>query len=79
MHDEIRRKELADEVDLEESNVAKKLSLLKKYNLIDSGPRGYFKKPKFIKFLRKLARDENTILEVDRPDESEGENEKLES
>jgi len=78
MHDEIRRKELADEIDLEENAVAKKLSLLKKFNLIDSGPRGYFKKPKFIKFLRRLARDENTILEVDRPDESEEENEKPE-
>ncbi|GAI02924.1 unnamed protein product, partial [marine sediment metagenome] len=31
---------------------------------IDSGPRGYFKKPKFIKFLRRLARDEDTNLKI---------------
>jgi len=65
MHPEMRRRELADEIDAEEKTVGRKLQLLSRFNLIDSGPRGYFKKPKFIKFLRRLARDPETSLVVD--------------
>ena len=64
MHNEMRRKDLADFIDAEESTVKRKIQILSKFNLIDSGPRGYFKKPKFIKFLRRLARDEDTNLKI---------------
>ncbi len=64
MHDEMRRRELADFIDAEENVVKRKIQILSKFNLIDSGPRGYFKKPKFIKFLRRLARDENTTIQI---------------
>jgi len=64
MHEEMRRKDLADYIDAEESAVKRKIQILSKFNLIDSGPRGYFKKPKFIKFLRRLARDENTTIKL---------------
>ncbi|MBA7553698.1 hypothetical protein ES705_46296 [subsurface metagenome] len=64
MHSDMRRKDLADFIDAEESAVKRKIQILSKFNLIDSGPRGYFKKPKFIKFLRRLARDEDTNLKI---------------
>lgn len=67
MHDIIRRKELADETGSSEKTISRKLGVLKSFNLIEIGSQGYVKRPKFIKFLRKLARDENTTLDIDRP------------
>jgi len=67
MHDIIRRKELADETGSSEKTISRKLGVLKSFNLIEIGSQGYIKRPKFIKFLRKLARDKNTILDVDKP------------
>lgn len=66
MHEEIRRRELADEIGSDESTVGRKIQVLSQYNLVETGPRGYKKKPKFIKFLRKLARDPETSLHPDR-------------
>ena len=64
MHDEIRRKDVADLLGVEEKTITRKIQILSKYNLVDSGPRGYFKKPKFIKVLRRLARDEEADLTI---------------
>ena len=60
----IRREDLAEQIGISIRSVSSYISLLRKFNLIDSRKEGYFKKPKFVKFLRKLARDEKTSLRI---------------
>jgi len=65
MHDTIRRRDIADYLNCEERAAADKIRVLSKLNLVDSGSQGYFRKPKLIKFLRRLARDKETSLKVE--------------
>lgn len=57
--DVIRRDDLAEQVGCSADTISTHIKFLKRYNLIDTGKRGYFKTPKFVKFLRKLVREKD--------------------
>jgi DNA primase len=54
----VRNGELVDLLDVSKHWVSKRLSVWKKKQLIRSGPYGYQKTPKFVKFLRVISADE---------------------
>jgi 5S rRNA maturation endonuclease (ribonuclease M5) len=56
-NDNIRRDDLADQAGCSTGTIKKIIKLLKRFNLIDSGKSGYYKKPKFNKFLRRFLRE----------------------
>lgn len=57
INDSIRRDDLAEQVGCGDTTTKDIIRFLKSYNLLDSTKRGYAKKPKFIKFLRRFLRE----------------------
>ena len=66
IHHAIRREDLAEQLDVDKRTVSTYISLFRKHNLIESSKNGYFKKPKFVRFLRELARDNLTSLKISK-------------
>lgn len=61
----IKREDLAEQVGCSTETIKDIVKLLKKYNLLDSNRHGYFKKPKFNKFLRRFLRiNPNFLIET---------------
>jgi len=56
-NDLIKKIDLIEQLGMAEEWLKEKISLLRRFNLIDSEQGGYRKKPKFIRFLRALSRD----------------------
>jgi hypothetical protein len=54
----VRNGELVDLLDVSKTWVSRRLSIWKRLQLIRSGPYGYQKTPKFVKWLRVIAADE---------------------
>ena len=52
----IKREDLAEQVGASKDTVSEYIRLLKRFNLIESGPFGYIKKPKFNKFIRRFIK-----------------------
>jgi hypothetical protein len=57
IHSRIKGVDLAEQIDVSRDYLSEKIRFFRKYNLIDSDNRGYFKKPKFVKFLRRILDD----------------------
>lgn len=66
IHHSIRREDLAEQLDVDKRTISTYISLFRKHNLIESSKNGYFKKPKFVRFLRELARDNLTTLKISK-------------
>jgi len=52
----IKREDLAEQVGASKDTISDYIQLLKRFNLIESGPYGYTKKPKFNKFIRRFMK-----------------------
>jgi hypothetical protein len=59
IHNKIKGVDLAEQIDVERDYLTQKIRFFRKYNLIDSDNHGYFKKPKFVKFLRRILEDQD--------------------
>lgn len=59
----IRRDDLAEQVGCGADTVKRAVRLLKRFNLLDTTPEGYVKKPKFNKLLRRLMSEHPEFLE----------------
>jgi DNA primase len=57
VNETIRRDDLADQLGIIKENVSEIISFLRRFNLVDSTRKGYIKKPKFIKFLRRFIKE----------------------
>ena len=57
VHNRIKGVDLSEQIDVSKDYLSEKIRFLRRYNLLDSDNRGYFKKPKFVKFLRRVLED----------------------
>ncbi len=74
MSDRIRREDLAEQVGCTPETVSRMVRLLKRFNLIETTPQGYVKKPKFNKFLRRFVRAHPEFFEGALPEGVTGSN-----
>jgi len=72
--DRIRREDLAEQVGCAPETVSRMVRLLKRFNLIETTPQGYVKKPKFNKFLRRFVRAHAEFFEGALPEGVTGSN-----
>jgi len=70
-HDTIRLSELKASVGSCEKTVSNKIKVLKKHHLIRSTRHGYKKRPKFVRFLKRLPKEFGKVL-LERPSDLEG-------
>jgi hypothetical protein len=59
IHNRIKGIDLAEQIDVEKDYLTEKIRFFRKYNLLDSDNHGYFKKSKFVKFLRRVLEDKD--------------------
>lgn len=60
----MKRSDLAEIVDLAKDSISRKLSLLRRYHLVDSDIKGCFLTPKASKFISRLIKDPNTTMDI---------------
>ncbi|MFW6141769.1 MAG: hypothetical protein ACOC53_04340 [Candidatus Saliniplasma sp.] len=70
-HDTIRLSELKASVGSSEKTIGNKIKVLKKHHLIRSTRHGYKKRPKFVRFLKRLPKEFGKVL-LERPSDLEG-------
>jgi len=59
VHNRIKGVDLAEQIDVERDYLTEKIRFFRRFNLLDSDNHGYFKKPKFVKFLRRILEDKD--------------------
>lgn len=59
IHNRIKGIDLAEQIDVEREYLTEKIRFFRRFNLLDSDNHGYFKKPKFVKFLRRVLEDKD--------------------